>query len=117
MNKRETGSAYEKMAGEFLKKQGLRVLVFNFRTRNGEIDVIAREGDTIVFVEVKYRSSSRSGYPQEAVDGRKQRKICRTADYYRMTHGLGEFSPVRFDIVAICGKEINWIKNAFTYQT
>lgn len=115
MNKREVGGTYEKKAGLFLENQGLRILCYNFRNRYGEIDIVARDGATIVFVEVKYRKDTSKGLPQEAVDYRKQRKICRVADYYRMIHKMGDFSPVRFDVVAICGEEISWIQNAFDY--
>lgn len=115
MNKRETGSAYEKEAGKFLEKQGLKILVYNFRTRYGEIDLIAKDGKTTVFVEVKYRRNAERGIPQEAVNYRKQWKICRVSDYYRMIHELGEFAPVRFDVVAVCGEKTEWIRNAFGY--
>lgn len=115
MNKRSVGSAYEKTAGLFLKRQGLTVLCYNFRNRFGEIDIVARDGETTVFVEVKYRKNKDRGLPQEAVDQRKRRRICRVADYYRMLHGMGDFEPVRFDVVAICGEKIEWFRNAFDY--
>jgi putative endonuclease len=115
MNKREVGTAYEKKAGEFLEKQGLRILCRNFRNRYGEIDIVAKDGEVTVFVEVKYRKDTSKGMPEEAVDFRKQQRICRVADYYRMMHHMGDFSPVRFDVVAICGKEIRWFRNAFDY--
>lgn len=115
MNKREMGLAYEKKAGQFLEKQGLHVLICNFRTHYGEIDIIARDRITTVFVEVKYRRDLKKGLPQEAVDYRKQWKICRVADYYRMIHRLGETVPVRFDVVAICGEKMEWFRNAFEY--
>lgn len=115
MNKRKVGSAYEKRAGLFLEKQGLTILCYNFRDRCGEIDIVARDGKTVVFVEVKYRKDGELGLPEEAVNFWKQRRICRVADYYRMRHGMGDFSPVRFDVVAICGEEISWFRNAFDY--
>lgn len=115
MNKREVGSAYERKAGLFLEGQGLKILCRNFRGRCGEIDLVAKDGDTTVFVEVKYRKNAAKGLPQEAVDFRKKRRICRAADYYRMLHKMGDFSPVRFDVVAICGDRITWFQNAFDY--
>lgn len=115
MNRRETGAAYEKQAEEFLKKRGLKTVVSNFRCRYGEIDLIAKEGKTTVFIEVKYRRSPEKGSPQEAVNYRKQWRICRVSDYYRMLHGLGDFAPVRFDVVAICGEKTEWLRNAFEY--
>ncbi len=115
MNKRRVGEIYERRAEAFLEERGLRILCRNFRNRYGEIDIVARDGETTVFVEVKYRRDAGKGTPQEAVDYRKQRKICRVSDYYRMMHKMGDFSPVRFDVVAICGEEISWFRNAFDY--
>lgn len=115
MNKREVGSAYEKRAGLFLEQQGLKILCYNFRSRQGEVDIVARDGNTVVFVEVKYRRDEKKGLPQEAVGYQKRRRICRVADYYRMLHGIGDFSPVRFDVVAICGEQLTWFPNAFDY--
>lgn len=116
MNKRAVGTAYEKTAGEYLKKQGYQILEYNFRCRSGEIDIIARDGEYLVFVEVKYRRNAGSGNPLEAVDVRKQRTISRTALYYCMKHGYGETTPCRFDVAAVLGGEICLIKNAFEYQ-
>ncbi len=76
---------------------------------------MAKDKNTTVFVEVKYRKDVKKGHPEEAVDRRKQRKICRVSDYYRMIHRMGDFSSVRFDVVAICGEEISWFRNAFDY--
>ena len=117
MNKREVGAFYERKAGVFLKSRGLTILQYNFRTRYGEIDIVAKDKETTVFVEVKYRKDAGRGLPEEAVDHRKQGKICRVADYYRMIHKMGDFSPVRFDVVAVCGEEIRWYPNAFEYIT
>ena len=72
INKRALGARYERMAGRFLEEQGLRILAYNFRCRWGEIDLVAREGKTLAFVEVKYRTTERSGSPFEAVDVKKQ---------------------------------------------
>lgn len=115
MNKRKVGAFYEKKAGAFLESHGLVVLQYNFRDWYGEIDIVAKDRETTVFVEVKYRKDAGKGLPEEAVDYRKQGKICRVADYYRMLHHMGDFSPVRFDVVAICGEEIRWHPNAFEY--
>lgn len=67
MSRRAVGSKYEQIAKEWLKKQGLTILAQNFRSRTGEIDLIARDERTIIFVEVKYRSSVSTGDPAEAV--------------------------------------------------
>ena len=81
----------------------------------GEIDVIARDGEYLVFCEVKYRSDSGSGHPAEAVDYRKQRVISKCALYYIMRHGLQDIS-CRFDVVSIEGNVITLYKNAFDYM-
>lgn len=114
-NNRTCGTLYEEMAAGYLQNNGLQILEKNFRTRYGEIDLIAKEGDTLVFAEIKYRRDSSRGYPQEAVGYRKQQKICRVSDYYRMQHRISEFQAVRFDVIGICGEELTWIRNAFAY--
>ncbi|MBQ7956215.1 MAG: YraN family protein [Lachnospiraceae bacterium] len=113
MNTREIGAKKEELAAEYLKEKGMKILERNFRNRHGEIDIIGRHEDYLVFVEVKYRRSLRQGSPAQAVDYKKQKQICKVADYYRMIHKLGESTPVRYDVVAICEEEVSWIKNAF----
>ena len=71
MNKRQTGSEYEQKAAQYLQAKGVHVLELNYRNRKGEIDLIARDGDYLVFVEVKYRKDTRKGAPEEAVNYRK----------------------------------------------
>ena len=116
MNKREVGTAYEKKAGEFLEKQGLRILCCNFRNRYGEIDIVAKDGEVTVFVEVKYRKNRTSGMPEEAVGEGKQRKICRVSDYFRIRHPEYCAMQVRYDVIAVCAEETRWYKNAFFYH-
>ena len=113
INKRTVGSKYEQAAGEFLIKKGYRIIAYNYRCKLGEIDIIALDGDELVFVEVKYRASSRYGSPMEAVDYRKQNKIYMVANYYLMEQHISKYTKVRFDVVGILGKEITLIKNAF----
>lgn len=112
---REKGILYEKKAADYLEKQGFFVLQRNFSSKFGEIDLIARDGTYLVFVEVKYRATDRDGHPLEAVDRWKQRRICRTADFYCLRHGYGENTPCRFDVVGIIGDEIIHIRDAFEY--
>lgn len=116
MNKRTTGAVYERIAGAFLEKQGYQIIACNFRCRLGEIDLIAKDGRYLVFVEVKYRKNDETGNPLEAVNRRKQQIISRVANYYCLTHGYGENTPCRFDVVAIWGERIKVVKNAFEYQ-
>ena len=116
-HRKETGRSGELEAAAFLEKQGVRILIHNFRCPLGEIDLIGMEEDVLLIVEVKKRKNRKQGMPCEAVDRRKQRKICRTFDYYRMKRRLDDYVPVRFDVVEIEGEqECRWIKNAFFYQ-
>lgn len=115
MNTRKTGTVYEQIAIEYLQRQGVVILEHNYRNRRGEIDIVGRDGEYTVFFEVKYRKDDAMGYPVEAVNRNKQRTICRVADYYRMMHHMGDFAPVRYDVVAICGEEITWYQNAFEH--
>jgi len=105
------GKYGEAIACVFLQKQGLVLLERNFRTRFGEIDLIMQDEKTIVFVEVKYRTSLDYGSPLESITLRKQNKIKKVASYYlsRFTH----WPPCRFDVLGIIDKEIIWVKGAF----
>ncbi len=113
-NKRWIGSEYEKKAGEYLISQGYEIVEYNFRCRIGEIDLIARDGEYLVFCEVKYRAGAAKGHPAEAVGIRKQRVISKCAAYYLTTRHLPGIS-CRFDVVSVEGNEITLIKNAFDY--
>jgi TIGR00252 family protein len=115
VNTREKGAKYEQIAVRYLQRNCIKIMECNYRNRQGEIDIVGKDGEYIVFFEVKYRKNNASGQPAEAVDYKKQRKICRVADYYRMIHHIGEFSPVRYDVIAICGTEITWYRNAFAH--
>ena len=115
MNRRSTGTQYENLAADFLERGGMQILERNFRSRNGEIDLIARDGGTIVFVEVKYRKNKSAGLPEDAVTPRKRRTICRVADYYRMRKGMPEDVPIRFDVIAVEGTALRHYRNAFPY--
>lgn len=112
-NKREIGNGYEDVAAKYLEEAGYVILERNYRDRFGEIDIIAKDGKEIVFVEVKYRQNLYKGDPAEAVHYFKQRRIWNTARYYLYRHHLGEDVPCRFDVVAILGQEIRLIKDAF----
>ncbi len=113
-NKRSLGTAYEKKAGAYLESEGYEILEYNFRYRRGEIDIIAKDGEYLVFCEVKYRKDSLAGHPAEAVDVAKQRRISQCALYYITTHNLVDVA-CRFDVVSIEGEEICLIQNAFDY--
>ena len=112
-NHRAVGTDYEKKAAQYLETLGYQIVELNFRCRQGEIDLIAKEDGYLVFVEVKYRSSRQSGEPQEAVDLRKQRKISRTAAYYCMKRGISAQQACRIEVAACRQGEWLVIKNAF----
>ena len=114
-NTRATGAWYERKAADYLKQQGLFILRYNYRCRSGEIDLIAREGQYLVFVEVKYRNGGSSGNALEAVNPAKQRTICKVARYFLAVEYHCTDVPCRFDVVGIDGDRIHWLKNAFEY--
>ena len=94
------GKPGEDLACEHLVRQGMRVLARNYRCRSGEIDVVAEDRGTMVFVEVKERSGASHGLAVEAVTREKRRRILRAAHVYAAQHGRSE-GPCRFDVVAI----------------
>jgi putative endonuclease len=94
------GRTGETLACRHLESRGLVVLARNFRCRSGEVDVIARDGDTTVFVEVKERAGNTHGQACDAVTVGKRRRIVRAARIYASARGLSE-SPLRFDVVSI----------------
>jgi len=113
-----TGKEGEKIAADFLKKNGYRIIDKNFRCPLGEIDIVAREKGAIVFVEVKTRKSSTLGYPEQAVGIKKQKKMSQLALWFLQKKKITDTSA-RFDVIAITmlssGNEIKLFKNAFDY--
>ncbi|HZE21021.1 MAG TPA: YraN family protein [Desulfobaccales bacterium] len=99
-DRRRLGDQGEDLAAAVLKKQGYKILERNYLTPLGEIDLIARQGKTLVFVEVKTRKSTRFGSPQEGVSLGKQKRLRRLVDYYLKDKRLSAAS-VRFDVVAV----------------
>ena len=112
-NRRIRGQQKEELAAAWLERQGYEILEHNYRCRQGEIDLIARDGRYLVFIEVKYRNSAKCGDPLEAVDRRKQAKILYTARQYLAGCGYSSQTPCRFDVVAVCGEKITLYRNAF----
>jgi putative endonuclease len=98
--RRQLGDAGEDLAAAALKKQGYKILERNYTTPLGEIDLIARQGGELVFIEVKTRKSLRYGEPQDAVSAPKQARLRKLADYYLQRKRLGSV-PARFDVVGI----------------
>jgi putative endonuclease len=94
------GAAGESLACRYLQARGFAVVARNFRCRSGEVDVVARQGDTTVFVEVKERHGQSHGLAHEAVTFGKRRRIIRAARLFAAARGLSE-TPLRFDVVSI----------------
>ena len=113
-NKRATGAEYERKAAAYLETKGYEILEFNFHCRMGEIDIVAKDGEYLVFCEVKYRTTNTYGTPTEAISVRKKKHISKVAQYYLYQHGLQNV-PIRFDVVGIQGTEMVLYKNAFNY--
>ena len=113
-NKRATGAIYEQVAGEYLVSLGYEILEYNYYSRSGEIDIVAKHGDYLVFVEVKYRENVSKGHPLEAISFQKQRSICKCATQYMYQKRIYDV-PVRFDVVSILDEEIEVLTNAFEY--
>ena len=114
----ERGIEGEDLAVSALEKSRYKIVERNYRTRAGEIDIVAREGECLVFVEVRTRASIEYGWPQETVIARKQKKLCKAARWYLQKNRI-EDVPCRFDVVAIVMNEaldepqVEVIKNAF----
>ncbi len=111
MMSRLIGILGEKQAINFLKRQGYTILSQNFSSRFGEIDIIARDRNCVVFVEVKKRKNTSFGSGAEYVDIIKQKKIIKTALYYIQRYNID--GDMRFDVIEINNNCINHIKNAF----
>jgi putative endonuclease len=107
----QKGLAGESRAFAYLKKLGMQLVHKRYRSPVGEIDVIMRDGDTLVFVEVKLRYTGSTGDGLMAVTRKKQRRIVKTALYYLAEHDHD--GPVRFDVVEITGDSMQHIKDAF----
>jgi len=116
-SKRQIGNQYETLAKQYLQRQGLRFLDQNFLTKFGEIDLIFQQGETIVFVEVKYRKNDSFGSAAEMVTRAKMRKLVKTAQIWLSQQKRSAYNiDYRFDVVAIhdSGRDINWIQNAIS---
>lgn len=112
MNRRGFGAEGERAARDFLEAKGAQILTMNYRRPTGEVDIVARQGKTILFIEVKRRTTLRFGSPAEAVTAAKRARIVGTAALYLQEKGL-EDAPVRFDIVEILPGRIRHIEGAF----
>lgn len=106
------GTEAEQAARTFLAGEGLRFVTANYHCRRGEIDLVMRDGDTLVFVEVRLRQNTRYGGAAASIDWRKQQKLIAAAQHYLQRHPHD--GPARFDVIAMAGgTAIDWIRNAF----
>ncbi|MBX9755324.1 MAG: YraN family protein [Pseudomonadaceae bacterium] len=117
-SRQASGRAAEQQARSHLEQQGLRLLAQNWACRVGELDLVMLDGDTVVFVEVRYRQHAAWGGALESVDARKRRKISATAQYFLQQEPHWAKHPCRFDVVAMSAsaqpsERLNWIQNAF----
>ena len=113
MNKRKLGTEYEQSACDFLERRGFRIAARNYRKKIGEIDIIARDGDELVFIEVKYRTSAEQGGAAYAISEKKKATVRRVAQWYMLENGISAEAFCRFDAVLIDGDTITHIKNAW----
>lgn len=100
LSKKIEGKMGEDVAAKLLQKKGYKIIERNFSKRYGEIDIVALDGETLVFVEVKTRKSSQFGSPLEAITSWKLRSVVKTAQYYKMTHSKPQ-EQMRIDAVGI----------------
>ncbi|MFL9814648.1 YraN family protein [Stutzerimonas sp. VN223-3] len=116
-DKQHSGQLAETYAQRYLERHGLRLLHRNWSCRSGELDLVMLDGDTVVFVEVRYRRHAAWGGALESVDQRKQRKLIKAAQLFLQKEGRWFRHPCRFDVVAIEATDTadtpNWIRNAF----
>lgn len=113
VNKRKIGNSYEDLACEHLENEGMFIRARNYRVRIGEIDIIAQDGDVLVFVEVKYRSYMDFGGAAFAISPAKQRTIRKVAQWYMVQFHISPDTYCRFDAVLIDGSDISHIRNAW----
>jgi putative endonuclease len=112
-SRQRDGAAAEDLAAAYLERHGLAILARNYRCRGGEVDLVARDGATLVFVEVRYRRSAAFGGAAASVDARKQARILHAARHYL---GARDDVACRCDVLALDALEparIEWIKDAF----
>ncbi len=117
-NKREFGESLEKLAAQQLVQQGVKIVAENYLCKMGEIDIIARDNQDLVFIEVRYRKSDAYGGSLASVDKKKQQRVILAASHYLQKHKLTNKIACRFDVIAITGSlnqlRYNWIKGAFS---
>ena len=101
---------HEQRALKYLKKQGLKLVIKNYLCQYGEIDLIMSDQQQLIFIEVRYRKNPDYGDALESVTNHKQQKITNTAQHFISQHPQWQNYPIRFDIFAITGNKLNWVK-------
>ncbi|TVT85115.1 YraN family protein [Pseudomonas sp. H3(2019)] len=114
-SRQQSGRDAESQALKHLQQQGLRLLAQNWLCKRGELDLVMLDGDTVVFVEVRYRQNTQWGGALGSIDARKRQKLILAAQYFLQRELRWANSPCRFDVVAIDGSaaHLNWLRNAF----
>lgn len=115
VDRRGRGAEVEALARDHLRAAGLRDVTANAGFRAGELDLVMRDGELVVFVEVRYRSNAAYGGGAASVDARKRRKLVLAAQLFLATHPALASFPCRFDVVAASGEppQLHWIRDAF----
>ncbi|KMM81758.1 YraN family protein [Pseudomonas deceptionensis] len=110
-----TGKDAERLALRHLEQQGLRLLAQNWLCKRGELDLVMLDGDTVVFVEVRYRQHAQWGGALASIDARKRQKLILAAQYFLQREPRWASQPCRFDVVTLDGAtpQLNWLRNAF----
>jgi putative endonuclease len=114
----QRGAAVEAAAQAYLRTAGLQPISANARYRGGELDLVMRDGDTTVFVEVRYRASAGFGGGAASVDLRKRRKLVLAAQLFLASHPALAAQPCRFDVIDAWGEppQLNWLRDAFRLE-
>jgi putative endonuclease len=111
---RDNGRTGEEAAANHFEKMGIKILERNFRTRMGEIDIIALDGQTVIFAEVKTWSKYGIDSLEQAINAKKQRKIIETSKYFLSLHREYRYMAIRFDVIFISPQGITHLASAFT---
>ncbi len=116
---RTPGAIAEQQACDLLRQHGLKIRTRNYRTKRGEIDIIAEDNDTLVFVEVRLRSNSTYGSPEESITTHKQQRILYASQHFLQKENINDSRPCRFDTICLTSHNdspanAQWIKDAFS---
>ena len=114
-SRQQTGKDAERLAQRQLEQHGLRLLAHNWLCKRGELDLVMLDGDTVVFVEVRYRQHAQWGGALASIDARKRQKLILAAQTFLQQESRWANNPCRFDVIAIDSStpDMNWLRNAF----